>query len=210
VKRFIQALALTLAFAAVGTAAHAQSFKPGVDYTIIAKPIPTDNPARIEVAEFFWYGCPHCYDFDPELERWVKALPKDVEFKRLPAALNRQWAIAARVYYALESMGLVEKLHTPLFNAIHRDDLRITNERALLEWLDKQGVDTKKFSANYRSFSVESKVKRAQALAQEVAIEGVPALMVNGKYLIPGQSFARMLAIADYLIAESRKEMAKK
>ncbi len=209
-KRFLYVLAISLTFAAAGPAAHAQSFQEGVDYSVIAKPIPTDNPARIEVAEFFWYGCPHCYEFEPSLERWVKALPKDVEFKRIPAPLNKQWAVAARVYYTLESMGLVEKLHASLFNAIHRDDLRVTNERALLDWLGKQGVDTKKFSSNYRSFSVESKIKRAQSLAQEVVLEGVPALLVNGKYLIPGQSAARMLAIADYLIAQSRKEMAKK
>ncbi|MCG6874128.1 MAG: thiol:disulfide interchange protein DsbA/DsbL [Betaproteobacteria bacterium] len=208
VKRVLFVLAL--AFAAAGPAAHAQTFQEGVDYMVIKQPIQTDNPARVEVVEFFWYGCPHCYEFDPSLESWVKALPKDVEFKRIPAPLNRVWETAARVYYTLESMGLVEKLHTPLFNAIHQDRLRITNERALLEWLDSKGVDTKKFSAAYRSFSVESKLKRAQQISQAAALEGVPALMVNGKYLVPGQSAARMLAITDSLIAQSRKEMAKK
>ena len=208
VNRFLFVLAL--AFAAAGPAAHAQTFQEGVDYMVIKQPIQTDNPARVEVVEFFWYGCPHCYEFDPSLESWVKALPKDVEFKRIPAPLNRVWETAARVYYTLESMGLVEKLHTPLFNAIHQDRLRITNERALLEWLDSKGVDTKKFSAAYRSFSVESKLKRAQQISQAAALEGVPALMVNGKYLVPGQSAARMLAITDSLIAQSRKEMAKK
>jgi len=207
-KHFL--LVLALSFAAVGPAAHAQSFQEGVDYMVIKKPIQTDNPAQVEVVEFFWYGCPHCYEFDPSLERWIKTLPKDVEFKRIPAPLNRNWEIAARVYYTLESMGLVEKLHVPLFNAIHQDHLRITNERALLEWLESKGVDTKKFSAAYRSFTVESKIKRAQQLTQASALEGVPALMVNGKYLVPGQSAARMLAIADSLIAQSRKEMAKK
>ena len=208
VNRFLFVLAL--AFAAAGPAAHAQTFQEGVDYMVIKQPIQTDNPARVEVVEFFWYGCPHCYEFDPSLESWVKALPKDVEFKRIPAPLNRVWETAARVYYTLESMGLVDKLHTPLFKAIHEDRLRITNERALLEWLDSKGVDTKKFSAAYRSFSVESKLKRAQQISQAAALEGVPALMVNGKYLVPGQSAARMLAITDSLIAQSRKEMAKK
>lgn len=202
--------ALALAFAAAGPVAHAQTFQEGVDYMVIQKPIQTDNPAQIEVTEFFWYGCPHCYEFEPSLEKWVKALPKDVEFKRVPAPLNRNWEIAARVYYTLEAMGQVEKLHVPLFNAIHQDRLRITNERALLEWLDSKGVDTKKFSAAYRSFAVESKIKRAQQLTQAAVLEGVPALMVNGKYLVPGQSAGRMLAIADSLIAQSRKEMAKK
>jgi thiol:disulfide interchange protein DsbA len=201
-------LALGLAPLAAPLTALAQP-TPG-EYIELKPPLPVETRGKIEVIEFFWYGCPHCYEFDPSLESWVKALPKDVEFKRIPAPLNRVWETAARVYYTLESMGLVEKLHTPLFNAIHQDRLRITNERALLEWLDSKGVDTKKFSAAYRSFSVESKLKRAQQISQAAALEGVPALMVNGKYLVPGQSAARMLAITDSLIAQSRKEMAKK
>lgn len=207
-KRFLSGLAL--AFAAASPAAHAQTFTEGVDYTVLSAPLATDNPARVEVVEMFWYGCPHCYELEPLIERWAKALPKDVEFKRVPAPLNRNWEIAARVYYTLESMGLLDKLHGPLFDAIHRDHLRITNERALLEWLGGKGVDTKKFSAAYRSFSVESKLKRALQITQASAIEGVPALLVNGKYVIPGMSPARMLAIADSLIAKSREEMAKK
>jgi protein dithiol oxidoreductase (disulfide-forming) len=207
-KRFLFALAV--AFAAAGPAAHAQTFTEGVDYTVMKAPLATDNPARVEVIEMFWYGCPHCYELEPLIESWSKALPKDVEFKLIPAPLNKNWEIAARVYYTLESMGLVEKLHAPLFDAIHRDHLRITNERALLEWLEGKGVDTKKFSAAYRSFSVESKIKRAQQITQAAGLEGVPALMVNGKYVVPGQTPARMLAIADFLIAQSRKEIAKK
>jgi protein dithiol oxidoreductase (disulfide-forming) len=207
-KRIFCALALGLV--AASPAAHAQKFEEGVAYMVLKTAVPTDDPARIEVVELFWYGCPHCYEFDPPLEKWIKALPKDVVFKRVPAPLNRNWAIAARVYYTLESLDLVDKLHGPLFDAIHRDGLRITNERALLEWLGTKGVDTKKFSAAYRSFTVESKLKRAEQIAQASEIEGVPALMVNGKYVIPGQSSARMLAIADSLIDQSRKEMAKK
>ena len=207
-KHFVFVLAL--AFVAAAPAARAQTFAEGVDYTILQKPIPTDNPAQVEVVEFFWYGCPHCYEFEPSVARWVKELPKDVEFKRIPAPLNRNWEIGARVYYTLESLDLLEKLHGPLFDAIHRDRLRITNERALLQWLEGKGVDTKKFSAAYRSFTVESKLKRAHQLSQAAALEGVPALLVNGKYLVPGQSAARMLAIADSLVAQSRKEMAKK
>ncbi len=208
VKRFLFALALALA--AAGPAAHAQKFEEGPDYSVLKAPLATDNPARVEVVEMFWYGCPHCYELEPVIERWVKALPKDVEFKRIPAPLNRNWEIAARVYYTLEAMGLIEKLHGPLFDAIHRNNLRITNERALLDWLETKGVDTKKFSAAYRSFAVEGKLKRATQIAQAAQLEGVPALLVNGKYLIPGMTPARMLAIADSLIAQSRKEMAKK
>ena len=208
-KRFLCVLAL--GFLAAGGSAHAaQQFEEGVAYTVLKTAIPTDDPGRVEVVEFFWYGCPHCYEFDPYLEKWVKTLPKDVVFKRIPAPLNNVWGIAARVYYTLQSIGEGEKLHTQLFDAIHRDGLRLTNERALLEWLGKHGVDTKKFSAAYRSFAVESQLKRAKQISEESGIEGVPALMVNGKYIVPGQAAERMLAIADSLIAQSRKEIAKK
>jgi len=207
-KHFLVVLALGLV--AVSPGANAEKFEEGVAYTVLKTPVGTDDPNRIEVVELFWYGCPHCYEFDPSLEKWVKTLPKDVVFKRVPAPLNRVWETAGRVYYSLEAIGAVDKVHSKLFDAIHKDGLKPTNERAMLEWLEKQGVDTKKYSAAYRSFAVDSKLKRAQQIAQGSQIEGVPALMVNGKYVIPGQSAARMLAIADSLIEQSRKEKAKK
>jgi len=205
-------LAAAFAFAAA-SAALAQPFAAGTDYTVLKEAVGTDNPAKVEVVEFFWYGCPHCYDLEPRLVKWVGALPDDVEFKRVPAPFNNQWAIAGRVYYTMESLGVVEKLHGRLFDAIHKDGLRITNERALLDWMGRQGVDTQKFSAAYRSFTVESKMKRAAQVTQASGIDGVPALMVNGKYVVSaeqGRSRERMLAIADALIAQSRRETARK
>jgi len=207
-KRLLVVLALGLMAVSVG--AGAQKFEEGVAYTVLKTPIATDDPARIEVVELFWYGCPHCYEMEPPLEKWVKGLPADVNFKRVPAPLNRVWETGGRVYYSLEAVGALDKLHGKLFDAIHKDGLKLMNERAVLEWLEKQGVDTKKYSAAYRSFAVDSKLKRAQQIAQGSEIEGVPALVVNGKYVIPGQSPARMLAIADSLIEQSRKEKAKK
>jgi thiol:disulfide interchange protein DsbA len=131
----------------------------------------------------------------------------------VPAPFNNQWAIAGRVYYTMESLGVLAKLHGPLFDAIHKDGLRVNNERAVLDWMGRQGVDTAKFSAAYRSFAVESKMKRAAQVTQASGIDGVPALMVNGKYVVSAEqsrSRERMLAIADSLIAKSRQEMAKK
>lgn len=207
-RRLLLALALALA-----GAANAQPFAAGTDYSVLNPGIPTDSAGRVEVVEFFWYGCPHCYDLEPRLTKWIGALPKDVEFKRVPAPFNNQWEIAGRVYYTLESLGVVEKLHGPLFDAIHKDGLRITNERAMIEWVGRQGVDTQKYSAVYRSFAVESKLKRARQVTQASQIDGVPALMVNGKYVVnaqQGQTRERMLAIADALIERSRREMGKK
>ncbi len=188
--------------------AAAQNANIPPDVLELPNPISVDTPkGKIEVVEFFWYGCPHCYSLEPTLEKWVKDLPKDVEFRRVPAAFNDQWAIAARVYYALEAQGLLEKLHKPLFDAIHKDGLRITNQQALAQWLEKNGVDAKKFTETERSFAVESKLKRARAVLEQTRIDGVPALMINGKYIIPASQ--NMLNSASRVVALERAEMNK-
>jgi thiol:disulfide interchange protein DsbA len=198
-------------FFALGVA-HAQP-KAGVEYRELSTPQPTDTAGKIEVIEFFWYGCPHCYTFEPLLESWVKKLPKDTQFRRVPAIFNDEWAQGARAYYALEALGEVERLHKPLFDAVHQGTkLKVGNEAALSEWLGKQGVDTKKFAAAYHSFSVEGKVKRAAQLTQAYKIEGVPAMAVNGTYVVNTDhitSFDQLLAIDDYLLDQLRKKSAK-
>ena len=192
--------------------AHAQP-KAGVEYRELSPAQPTDAAGKIEVIEFFWYGCPHCFNFEPVIEPWTKKLPKDVQFRRVPAIFNDEWAQSARAYYTLEAIGEGVRLHKPLFDAVHQDTrLKIANEAALTEWLGKQGVDTKKFAAAYRSFSVESKVKRAGQLTQAYKIEGVPAMAVNGKYVVITdniKSFEQMLAVADYLIDQTRMKGGK-
>ena len=186
---------------------------PAVEYRELSTPQPTDTAGKIEVIEFFWYGCPHCYNFEPVLESWVKKLPKDTQFRRVPAMFNDEYAQAARAYYALEAIGEVERLHKALFDAVHTGSrLRVGNEAALTEWLGKQGVDTKKFAAAYRSFSVEGKLKRAVQLTQSYKIEGVPSLAVNGKYVVNTDnitSFDQLVAVADYLIDQTRKKGTK-
>jgi len=203
IRRFLAAATLTAAVLASAPVAAQQ--QPFLELT---PPLPTDSKGKIEVVEFFWYECPHCYALEPYLEAWVKRLPKDVEFRRIPATFNERWVLSARVYYALEAMGLVDKLHRPLMDAIHKDRLRVTDERQLSEWLQAKGVDVAKFSATLKSFAVESRLKRAQSLVQGSRIDGVPALMVNGQYVVAagaGGSEERMLAIADSLIDRSRK-----
>lgn len=185
----------------------------GVEYRELATAQPTDSASKIEVIEFFWYGCPHCYTFEPVLDPWLKKLPKDVNFRRIPAMFNEEYAQGARAYYALEAIGEEARLHKALFDAVHSGTrLRVGNEAALTEWLAKQGVDTKKFAAAYRSFSVEGKLKRAAQLTQDYKIDGVPAMAVNGQYVVITekiQSFDHLLAVADYLIAQSRKKDAR-
>ena len=182
----------------------------GVEYLELSAAQATESPGKIEVLEFFSYLCPHCYAFEAPLEPWVRKLPKDVQFRRVPAMFSDDYAQAARAYYALEAIGEVERLHSALFNAVHTGArLRITNEAALTEWLGKHGVDTKKFTAAYRSFSVESKLKRAAQLTQTYKIDGVPSMAVNGKYVVIAdnmKSEAQLLSVTDYLVQRVRKE----
>ena len=205
-KQFLIGLVVVLA------AGFAQAEpKAGTDYQSLSSPLPTDAPNKIEVIEFFWYGCPHCYAFEPTLDTWLKGLPKDVHFRRIPGIFNDTWGQAARVYYALEALGASERLHRPLFDAIHKDGkLDPANEAAVTEWLVKQGVDAKKFAAAYHSFAVDGKVKRAIQLTQAYKIEGVPAMAVNGKYVIgSASSYAQFLQTVDHLIQQSRKDGTK-
>ncbi len=203
-------LGLAVLFAAV--LAQAQP-APGTDYQVLSAPQATDAPGRIEVVEFFWYGCPHCYNFEPVLTPWISKLPKDTQFRRVPAIFNDEWAKGARAFYALEAIGEEQRLHKSLFDAVHLNQhLNVANEAALTEWLGKQGVDTKKFAAAYNSFSVESKVKRAAQLTQAYKIDGVPSMAVNGRYVVSASaanSRERMLTLADYLIERSRKDTPK-
>jgi len=185
----------------------------GVEYRELAAAQPADNPGKIEVLEFFWYGCPHCYTFEPVLAPWVKKLPKDTHFRRLPAMFNEEYARGARAYYALEAIGEAERVHKALFDAVHTGSrLRVADEAALTEWLGKQGVDTKKFAAAYRSFSVEGKLKRAAQLTQAYKIDGVPSMAVNGRYVVNTdniKSFEQLLSVTDYLVEQSRKTGGK-
>jgi thiol:disulfide interchange protein DsbA len=198
-----------LAVLLVSIAAPLAAQQPGLppDVQELPTPVATDAKGKVEVVEFFWYGCPHCYTLEPMLEKWVKEQPKDVEFRRVPATFNEQWAAAGRVYYALESLSLVERLHKPLFDAIHKDGLRVTNPQALAQWLEKNGVDAKKFADAEKSFAVESKLKRARALLEQARIDGVPALLINGKYIVPAGR--DMLNSANRVIALERAELAK-
>ena len=207
-KRLATAL---IVFLAAG-AAQAQPVA-GVEYRQLATPQATDVPGKIEVVEFFWYGCPHCYEFEPVLSPWLKKLPKDVHFRRVPAMFNQEYAQGARAFYALEALGVEERLHKALFDAIHTGSrLRVADEAALSAWLGTHGVDTKKFAAAYRSFSVEAKMKRATQLTQAYKIDGVPTMAVDGKYVVNTEgirSFQHLLSITDYLIDLARKKEAK-
>ncbi len=211
-KRFTLLAAALMAAALSLAPAHAQ-LKAGTDYTEIKGAQPVEAKGKIEVVEFFWYRCPHCYSLEPILEPWTKKLPADVQFRRVPAVLSDNWAIDAAIFYTFEALGVLEKVHKPFFDAIHKDRLNITNETAMTEWLTKNGIDRKKFDETYKSFGVQAKVKRAAQLSVGYQLEGVPLLAVQGKYTInadQGGSQAGMLTTTDQLISMVRKSPVKK
>jgi thiol:disulfide interchange protein DsbA len=174
------------------------------DYYEVNPPQPVEATDKIEVLEFFWYGCIHCYNLEPKIDTWLKTLPKDVEFRRVPAVFNDRWALDASIYYAFEALGFVDKLHRPIFDAIHRDRLRTDDWQQLSAWLEKQGVDPKKFETTVKSFGVQSKTKRAIRLTSGYKIDGTPAMAVHGRYTVP--SSEAMLGIVNQLVAQVRKQ----
>ena len=197
-NRLRRTLISAMAFAPL--VARAQRGGPFVE---LNPPQPVESANKIEVLEFFWYGCIHCYNLEPKIDTWLKTLPKDVEFRRVPAVLSERWAQDAAIFYTFEALGLVDKLHRPFFDAIHRDGLRTDKAGALDEWLRKHDVDPKKFEATFKSFGVQSKTKRAVRLTTSYRVDGTPAMAVHGRYTV-GASDA-MLDTVNHLVAAVRK-----
>jgi thiol:disulfide interchange protein DsbA len=182
--------------------------RAGVDYVQLGKPVPSEAPAgKIEVIEFFWYNCPHCNAFEPSLAAWVKALPKDVAFRRVPIAFREDFAPQQRLYFALEAMGLLDKMHARVFAAIHDEKQALTTGEAITNWMVKQGIDKVKFTEQFNSFSATTKASRARQTQDAYQIEGVPALGVAGRFYTDGsmaKSMDRALSVVDFLVAQSR------
>ena len=194
--------------------AHAQMKKPelGTHYLALGAVAPTEAPAgKVEVVEFFWYNCPHCNAFEPILSEWVKKLPKDVAFRRIPVAFNAGFVPQQRLYYALEAMGLLEKIHPKVFAAIHVEKLNLAKGEAITEWIGKNGVDTAKFLVQYNSFGVVTKTQKATQLQNAFKVEGVPALGVAGRFYTDGtmaHSMERALLVVQSLLDDLRKQRA--
>jgi thiol:disulfide interchange protein DsbA len=189
---------------------QADAAKPeaGTDYLPLDPSAPVEAPAgKIEVVEFFWYNCPHCNAFEPLLAGWIKTLPKDVAFRRAPVAFRDDFVPQQRLYFTLEAMGLVEKLHSKVFAAIHVEKLDLSKAAAIADWVAKQGVDMVKFNQQYSSFTVATKATKAAQLQNAYKVEGVPALGVAGRYYVDGtlaKSMGNALKIVDSLVAGIR------
>jgi thiol:disulfide interchange protein DsbA len=201
-------LVLALGLAPFGAYAQARQPAPGVDYTELKPSQPVETQGKIEVLEFFWYGCPHCYTLEPLLEKWIPTLPADAQFRRVPAVLNQGWANDAAVFYTFEALGVLARLHRPYFDAIHGDRLNTRDSVSFNDWLQKNGVEVKKFEQTMKSFGVQSKVRRASQLSTAYRIDGTPALAVHGRFTVSAEQARTqrgMLAIVEYLIGVARK-----
>ena len=206
-KKLIFALFALIISPLAATAADAVKFEEGVHYQVISPPVPTADSATIEVVEMFWYGCPHCFHFEPLVTEWLKTKPADVTFRRVPAIFAQQWVPHARAMYAAEALGSLEKLHKPLFDAIHVDKRRVFDEFALMEFATEVGFDADKFRQAYESPTVEAKVKMATLATRDYGIDGVPSVIVNGKYRTTASmagSQEAILQVVDFLIAKER------
>ncbi len=206
---------LIAAFLMLFTVAACAEPQSGFEYMPTQQAIPTENPAKIEVTELFWYGCPHCYQLEPQLAAWVKKLGKDVEFKRMPGIARPDWAAGAKAFYAMEALGIGEKLHVPLFEAIHKQkSVRPNDDAALIDWITKQGgLDRKKVEEAYNSFSINTKMMRATQFFRASGATGVPSLIIEGKYLTSSTLAGgneEALKTADYLIEKVRAEHSGK
>ncbi|MCX7106512.1 MAG: thiol:disulfide interchange protein DsbA/DsbL [Methylococcales bacterium] len=179
--------------------------EPAVGYEILSPAQPTQNPDKIEVIEFFWYGCPHCYAFEPLLEKWSKTLPKNVEFIRQPAAFNELWSKHAKAYYTAEALGIVDKVNSDLFDAIQNKKESLDTEESLAKFFAAHGVNEAQFKEAYNSFGVDSQMREAPLLAAKYGITGVPAIIINGKYKTNGTlagSHEKMIEVMNMLIKQ--------
>ena len=192
------------------TTAHAQAAKPqaGVDYLALDKAVQTENAGgKVEVIEFFGYWCPHCNAFEPELEAWLKKLPANINFKRVPVAFQEAAVPLQKLYYTLETLGKVNDMQRKVFTAIHADKQNLNTQDGIVAWAAKQGFDQQKFIETFSSFAVNTKVSRAKQLSNEYKIQGVPSLGIAGKFYTDSglaKGMTRALQITEFLANQTK------
>ncbi len=204
----VVALATTLAIAG----AAAQGVEEGKQYVRLRNPQPVETGNKIEVIEFFSYGCPHCAHLEPELQPWLKSIPPDVAFRRVPVLFNSSWVTLAKIYYTLEALGDEARLSPLVFKAIHEQNINLSNDKAFLDWVAKQGVDRKKAEDMLNSFAINGKVNKAKSQAAAYRIESVPTVVVDGKYVTAPDkagSHAAIPGVINALVAKARAERPK-
>jgi thiol:disulfide interchange protein DsbA len=205
---FTRLFVATLALVAIGSSAHA-SFVAGHDYVVLNVPQPQETKGKIEVIEFFSWGCPHCYEFYPALTRWLATMPKDATFRRVPVGFGHpDWDNLARAYYALQSTGDLARLDAPIFEAIHKEHVSLVDEQSITAWVGKHGVNVGQFTVAYRSFGVNTSVGQAEQTVIDYRVDEIPTLAIGGRYTVSGDH-TTMLAVSHELIAKARDQDKK-
>jgi len=206
-KKWMFGLIMALA---VNTQVFAQAaFIEGVDYKLITPAVKTTDPSKVVVTEMFWYGCPHCFRFEPYVEQWSKNLPDGVLFEQVPSTLNPRWSDHARTFYSLKLMGDLEKVHRKIFDGIHIKRQRLDRLDSIASYLGEQGIDEAKFRETFSSFPVDTLLRKNAKKERKYGHNGVPSVIVNGKYLTSASltgSNERLIQVMNFLVA---KELAK-
>jgi protein dithiol oxidoreductase (disulfide-forming) len=209
--RFAVACLTGLAALALALPAAAE-LTEGKEYTRLKNPQPVETGKKIEVIEFFSYGCPHCNDLEPFLDAWMSKLPPDVQFRRVPVMFQQRWEALARVYYTLDAMGEEQRLSPEVFKAIHVNNVPLYQDKAFFDWAASKGLDRNKVADTYNSFAVSSKFNRAKSLAAAYNIQSVPTIVVDGKFITASDrvgTHASLPAAIDALVAKARAERTK-
>jgi len=199
IKKIIQASCFSLLMFS------SASFAEGKGYKDLAAIQPTQDVSKVEVIEFFWYGCPHCYQFEPHLAKWAKNLPKNVTFIRQPAVFSKVWGKHAKAYFTAEMLGITDKVHADLFHAIQVKEQSLSSEKELAQFFIEHGVTQDDFTAAFHSFSVDAKMRKAKTMGPKYGITGVPAIVVNGKYMVNARSAGsneQVIEVINQLIAQ--------
>lgn len=210
-RRLILQLLCVLAWFAA-TAAWPADLVEGKDYVRLKNPQPVETGKKIEVIEFFSYGCPHCSDLEPILQAWLKTLPPDVQLRRVPVMFQQRWEALAKIYYTLDAMGEEARLSPEVFRAIHAEGLPLYDDKAFFDWAARHGLDRAKVAEVYNSFGVASKFTRAKVLAQTFNIQSVPTMIVDGKFVTASDrvgTHEKLPPVLDALIAKARAERGK-
>ena len=181
----------------------------GKDYKELSPAQPTHTGEKIEVLEFFFYGCSHCFHLHPIISAWEKKMPKDVELQYVPVIFRDSWEGMARTFYALDAIGQQRRMHDDLFNAWNVNNIELGDEAQITDFVAKHGVDRAKFSAAFNSFTMSSKVSRSNQMVRDYQIRGTPTLVVDGKYVITGLEPADTIKVLDSVVAKARKDRGK-
>ncbi len=208
IASYVLALALGAVLSVGLATAQQPAIKPNVDYIQI-KPQPVQTGERIEVVEFFWYGCPHCNNLQPPLEAWVKRKPADVELRRVPAVFRESWLPHARIYYTLEALGEVDRLHQAVYAAIHKNNEDLLNSNATADWAARNGIQPARWLGAYNSADVERKVEQSKVLTRAYSLSGTPSLVVDGRYLTSSsmaESMPGVITTLEGLIVMAREQ----